>query len=63
MILRPQFRIRTLFWLTLAAAIGCVFGQPATETWQESKRGKQLDRERIMTVFLTQSRSYAGIHP
>jgi hypothetical protein len=62
-ILQPQFSIRTLLWLTLAVAIGCVLGQPAAGTWRESKRGKQLDRERIMTIFLTQSRSYAGIRP
>jgi hypothetical protein len=62
-ILRPQFSIGTLSWLTLAVAIGCLLGQPAAEIWRESKRGKQLDRERIMTIFLTKSRSYAGIRP
>ena len=49
---RPQFSIRTLLWLTLVVAIGCVIGPPAWDWYDDYQLTREAERLADTTIRL-----------
>lgn len=47
---RFQFSIRTLIWLTLVVAIGCMLGRPAWDFYADYRLTRQAEQEIEQTV-------------